>query len=284
MDEGKAMEKPKVSIIVPTYNSGETLSECLESVHRQRYPLYEVIVVDNFSSDGTIRIATERSAKITQQRSNPASARNIGVANSTGKYVLFLDSDQALSPPVIEECVRECENGGFGMVRIPEIFLGKKFWDSCAAAWKNCYYMIEQRQIGEQTIRGEPRFFVKREVIRAGMLNANLLWGENYDLYNRLDQMNVRETSCSSKIHHYEPTSVRKIVAKDYRYGKSMPAFMQHTQKQVFRWMFRRSLLTLGEVLRNFRRSPAIICGCTVLLGLKTYSIGIGLLVAAMSN
>jgi cellulose synthase/poly-beta-1,6-N-acetylglucosamine synthase-like glycosyltransferase len=51
---GKLMEessdKPRVSIIIPTNNSGETIEECLRSIQGQNYPLYEVIIVDNFSN------------------------------------------------------------------------------------------------------------------------------------------------------------------------------------------------------------------------------------------
>jgi len=275
----KNLEKPKVSIVIPTYNSSETLAECLKSIHEQYYPFHEVIVVDNFSSDNTIKIATKFGARIMQRKCNPALARNIGVANSTGKYILFLDSDQVLSPSVVEECVRKCESERFGMIRIPEVFIGKNFWNSCSAIWKNCYQKVEQCRTSENVIRGEPRFFVKSQIIRAGMLNVTLLWGENYDLYNKLEKMDIRETSCKSKLCHYEPTSVRKILVKNLRYGKSMPIFVRYTRKQIFKLMFKHSLLTFSEVFKNFKKSPATIWGCSVLLCLKTYSMVFGLLI-----
>ena len=279
----ESLEMPKVSIIIPTYNSGETLAECLKSIHGQNYLFYEVIVVDNFSSDDdTLKIAKEFGAKIIQQKCNPALARNIGIANSTGKYILFLDSDQVLSPSVIEECVRECESESFGMVRVPEVFIGRNFWSSCSAVWKNCYQKVEQCRTDENVIRGEPRFFVKKQIIRAGMLNVALLWGENYDLYNKLKKMDIKETLCKSELCHYEPTSVRKILVKNFRYGKSMPIFVQYTRKQIFKLMFRQSLLTFNEVFENFKKSPAIIWGCAILLCLKTYSMMIGLLISLM--
>lgn len=281
----ESLEKPKVSIIIPTYNSGGTIGECLKSVHGQSYPFYEVIVVDNFSNDDTIKIATDFRAKIIQRKCNPALARNIGVDNSTGKYILFLDSDQVLSPLIVEECAKKCKNEKVGMVMIPEVFIGKSFWSFCSAVWKNYYGQVEQLYgVSENIVHGKPRFFIKEQITRVGMLDASLLWGEDYDLYEKLKKANIKEASCKSKLYHYELTSIRKIMIKNLRYGKSTPIFIQQTKKQIFPLLLRHALLTFKEVFRNFKKSPAIIVGCTILLCLKTYSMSIGLLIGLASS
>lgn len=275
----ESVKKPKVFIIIPTYNSGNTLAECLKSIKGQTYPSCEVIVVDNFSSDPTSKIAKEFEAKIIQRKCNPASAKNIGVTNSTGRYILFMDSDQVLSPSVIDECVRKCEDGNVGMVRIPEVFIGKGFWSSCSAAWKNCYFKVEKLYEDSGNIMtGEPRFFVKEYIIQVRMLDDSLLWGEDYDLYKRMRAMNVSEASCKCKLYHYEPTSIKKILVKNLQYGRSMPIFLQQTQKRIFSPMLKHALLTFGKIFRDFKKSPAIIVGCAILLYLKTYSMIIGLI------
>jgi glycosyltransferase involved in cell wall biosynthesis len=277
--EGR-LEKPKVSIIIPTYNSGETLNECLKSVNCQNYPFYEIIIVDNYSNDNTLKTAKEFEAKTIQQKCNPAQARNIGIANSTGKYVLFLDSDQALSPTVIEECVEKCETEKIGMVIIPEVFIGKDFWSFCSAVWKNCYEEAERlRGDGIDIVHNKPRFFVREEISRAGMFDGALLWGEDYDLYEKLKKANVKEAECKSKIYHYEFASIRNTLLKNLRYGKSMPVFLQRTEKQIFPLMFESALLTFRKVFKNFGNSPSVIIGCVVLLCIRSYSTMIGLLV-----
>jgi len=279
-----SLEKAKVSIIIPTFNSGETLEECLRSILGQDYPFYEVIIVDNFSNDGTLETARKFGARIIQRKCNPAQARNIGIANSTGKYVLFLDSDQVLSQTVVEECVEKCENEKIGMVIIPEVFTGKDFWSFCSAVWKNYYEEVE-RLYGRNRniIQSKPRFFIKAQITSVGMLDTALLWGEDYDLYERLKKANVKEAECKSKIYHYELTSIQKTLIKNLRYGKSMTSFLQQTTKQVFPLMLTHDLLTFREVFRNFEKCPAIITGCVVLLCLKTYSIMIGLLIGLIS-
>lgn len=273
------MEKSRVSIIIPTNNSGETIEECLRSIQGQDYPLYEVIVVDNFSNDNTLEMAKNLGAKTIQQKCNPAQARNIGVDNSAGKYVLFLDSDQVLSPTVVKECVERCKNEKIGMVVIPEVFIGKGFWSSCSAAWKNCFEEVA-RLYGDRRdiIHNEPRFFIKEEITHVGMLDNSLLWGEDYDLYRKLKKANVREAECKSKIYHYELTSIRDALIKNLRYGKSMPVFVQQTKQQIFPAIPEYALLTFQKVLKNSRNSPSVVIGCAVLLCVKSYSMVIGLL------
>jgi GT2 family glycosyltransferase len=271
--------KPKASVIIPTYNSEGTLEECLKSVRNQTYASLELIVVDGFSNDCTLRIAKQFGARIIQKKGNPALARNAGVGSSTGKYVLFLDSDQVLSSFVVEQCIEECESERAGMVKIPEVFIGKGFWSRCSAVWKNCYEKVEQSgEHDENAIRGEPRFFDKKPLMNAGMLDITLLWGENYDVYEKLRKKGVREVTCKSRLYHYEPTSLREILIKDLRYGKSVPTFVRQTNRQVFPTLIKQSFSAFKEVLKNFRSSPATIVGCEFLLSLKAYSTVLGLL------
>ena len=280
------MKKPDVSIIIPSYNSGKTLAECLASIENQTYPFCEVVIVDNFSNDNTLEIAKEFEAKMLLRKSNAALARNIGVENSAGQYVLFLDSDQVLSPTVVEECVEKCKKEKVEMVRIPETFIGKGFWGHCSAIWKNYYQKAEQLYGATKNIlSGEPRFFVREQINRVGMFDVTLVWGEDYDLYGRLKEVNAKEAICASNVYHYELVSLPEILAKNLHYARYMPAFVSQTQKHILSLMVRHALLTLREVFRDFRKSPATIVGCVILLCLKAYaaviSFSVGLLVRA---
>ena len=274
----RSLEKSIVSIIIPTNNSEETIKECLISIYGQNYPSYEVIVVDNLSNDNTLETAKKFGAKIIRQKSNPAQARNTGVINSTGRYVLFLDSDQLLSPTVVEECVERCENEKIGMVIIPEVFIGKGFWNSCSATWKNGHEEVARLYRDRKNIiPNKPRFFIREEIMHVGMLDNSLHWGEDYDLYRKLKKVNVREVECESKIYHHEPTSVKDAMIKNLRYGKSMPVFVQRTRQQIFPSMFEHALLTFRKVLKDLN-SPSVIIGCAILLFIKSCSTMIGLL------
>jgi len=87
----------------------------------------EVIIVDNFSNEYTTIIAKAFGAKVAQWKSNPALARNVGIAGSAGKHVFFVDSDQILFRCVVEECVTKCNEENAEMVKVPELFIGEGF-------------------------------------------------------------------------------------------------------------------------------------------------------------
>ena len=90
----------KISVIIPVYNSGEYLKQCLDSILSQSYIDFEIICIDDFSSDNSLDILQEYSLKdsrITIIR-NPynigaARSRNIGIQLARGEYLIILDSD-----------------------------------------------------------------------------------------------------------------------------------------------------------------------------------------------
>jgi glycosyltransferase involved in cell wall biosynthesis len=90
--------EPRVSVIVPAFNSQNTIEDCLDSFLRLDYPKenVEIIVVDNGSTDQTRAILERRAAEIVllhEHKRGPAAARNRGLLNATGQVVAFTDSD-----------------------------------------------------------------------------------------------------------------------------------------------------------------------------------------------
>jgi len=100
--------KPIISIITPVYNGQKFLRECIESVINQDYQNIEHIVVDDGSTDQTINILNEykNTVKVIRQEKRGANkARNLGLFNSSGEYIKFLDHDDYLSPKSISNQV-----------------------------------------------------------------------------------------------------------------------------------------------------------------------------------
>lgn len=110
--EGRQIKSPKVSIVIPTYNRKDDLIECLESVTNLDYLEYEVIVVDNASTDGTyaaVRKKFPRFRIITnKENSGVSGGRNIGLrsVDSCSEYILFLDHDVVLSTNLLSELLK----------------------------------------------------------------------------------------------------------------------------------------------------------------------------------
>jgi len=107
----------KVSVIVPTYNRAHTIRRCLDSALGQTIPPYEVIVVDDASTDNTTSvvksISDERLRLITMSSNKGAqAARNVGIKNAKGDYIAFLDSDDEWVPEKLEWQIKEIVRTG----------------------------------------------------------------------------------------------------------------------------------------------------------------------------
>ena len=90
---------PFFSIIVPVYNSSRTLKRCLDSILNQSFLEYEVICIDDGSSDsswsllGEYALEDQRVRRLSQSNAGPSVARNRGLREASGEYILFVDSD-----------------------------------------------------------------------------------------------------------------------------------------------------------------------------------------------
>ncbi len=96
---------PKVSVIIPTYNRARYLAEAVESVLAQTFRDFEVVIVDDGSTDNTRDIAAKFPAAVRyyhQENEGASSARNAGIERAGGEYLVFLDSDDALLEDALE--------------------------------------------------------------------------------------------------------------------------------------------------------------------------------------
>ncbi len=93
----------KISVIIPTYNGAATLRLCLEAVFRSEYPDYEVIVVDDCSTDATSQIAAKFPCRVICHDVNrgAAIAKNTGAGAALGDVVFFIDSDVLIRPDTL---------------------------------------------------------------------------------------------------------------------------------------------------------------------------------------
>lgn len=106
---------PSVSVVIPFYNIEQHLRQCLDSVGGQTLRDIEIICVDDGSTDGSHAILEEYAAKdsrfrvLTQQNSGPGVARNTGMAQARGEYLVFLDSDDWFEANFLEKMVCHAE-------------------------------------------------------------------------------------------------------------------------------------------------------------------------------
>lgn len=100
-----------VSIITPCYNSAQYITDTIKSVINQSYPHWELLIIDDCSTDNSSKIIQEFSSKdkrikyfkTEKPSGSPIYPRNIGIKNATGRYIAFLDSDDIWLPNKLEE-------------------------------------------------------------------------------------------------------------------------------------------------------------------------------------
>lgn len=104
-----------ISIVIPAYNAGRFLSECLDSILNQTFSSYEVIICDDSSSDDTGEIACSYCRKDSRfhyfriKHGGAGAARNFGMSKASGRYYYFLDSDDMLMPDALEKLYGSAE-------------------------------------------------------------------------------------------------------------------------------------------------------------------------------
>lgn len=122
-------QNPKVSIVMPVYNAGRFLREAINDIRAQTYENWELICVDDGSTDQSLLVLEyfaekdDRIRIITQENRGAGVARNVGMATADGKYLLFLDSDDRFEPNLLEDTVQRAEETGAEIV----VYSAKKF-------------------------------------------------------------------------------------------------------------------------------------------------------------
>ena len=111
-EENTRAHASRVSVVIPCYNHAHFLEQAIESVLKQSYSDFEIIVVDDGSTDNTAEVAGRYSPVryVYQENAGLSSARNTGLRHSRGEFLVFLDADDRLLPHALEtgiSCMRE---------------------------------------------------------------------------------------------------------------------------------------------------------------------------------
>lgn len=144
--------QPRVSVVVCSYNGAATLPECLESLGRLRYPDYEVILVDDGSTDDTPAIAARFPdvRTIRQENQGLSASRNAGLRAATGEIVAYTDSDCYADPDWLTHLVHQLEVTGADAVGGPNLSPDDGWLAACvAAAPGQPTHVLESDQVAE---------------------------------------------------------------------------------------------------------------------------------------
>jgi GT2 family glycosyltransferase len=261
---GLLEETPRVSVVVCTYNGGRTLEQCLRSLLSLDYPDYEVIVVDDGSTDGTRAILSRFPAvrAIHQPNRGLSAARNVGLREATGSVVAYTDSDCFADPDWLSLLVHQLQHSGAAAVGGPNLTPEDGWLAACvAAAPGQPTHVLESDQVAEHVPGCNMAF--RREALLAvnGFDSVYRKAGDDVDICWRLQQAGMWITFAPGAfVWHHRRQGPRSYLRQQRGYGEA-EALLQFKHPDKFnprgdgKW---RGVM-YGASLRGLRLGESII-------------------------
>lgn len=183
----------KISVVIPTYNRPELLKNSINSVLSQSFPDTEIIVIDDCSTDNTQSVLgnyKDGRLKVIRNKTNMgiAAVRNIGVTNSQGKYIAFLDDDDEWLPGKLEKQLDILEGGSVNLGCVYTGILvinsdGDQVLQTTIPQYRNNILkeLLFQNFITTSTVVLKKACFEK-----VGLFDEEIPYGEDYDMWIRI--------------------------------------------------------------------------------------------------
>lgn len=188
--------KPKVSVIIPTYNRAHLIGQAIKSILNQTYQNFEIIVVDDGSTDNTEEVVKnlrdERIKYIKHEKNKGASAaRNTGIKVAGGKYIAFQDSDDEWFPKKLEKQIKAFENApqNIGVIYTGLFRIENNKKEYIPYSWVK----KKEGNISKEILKGNfvatPTLLVRKECIeKVGMFDECLQRLQDWELVIRISK------------------------------------------------------------------------------------------------
>jgi len=256
---------PRVSVVVCSYNGGRTLAQCLESLGRLAYPDYEVILVDDGSTDDTPAIAARfPDVKVVRHPTNAglSASRNSGLRDATGAIVAYTDSDCFADPDWLAHLVHRLESTGADAVGGPNISPDDGWLAAAIAASPGQpTHVLESDQVAEH-VPGCNMAFRRGPLEAINGFDAQFLRaGDDVDVCWRLQQAGGWITFApGAVVWHHRRQTPRSYLRQQSGYGEAEALLrFKHPEKFNGRggWKWRGVLY--GASLRGLHLREALI-------------------------
>lgn len=257
-------QTPRVSVIVCSYNGGRTLEQCLHSLHALEYPDYEIIVVDDGSTDDTRAILAHfpEVRALHQANRGLSAARNTGLQAATGSIVAYTDSDCFVDPHWLTHLVYQFQRCDAAAVGGPNLTPEDGRLAACVAASPGQpTHVLESDQVAEH-IPGCNMAF-RRELLLAikGFDPLYRKAGDDVDICWRLQQAGYWITFAPGAfVWHHRRQGPREYLRQQAGYGEAEALLrFKHPDRFTGRGEGKWRGSLYGASLRGLRLSGAII-------------------------
>lgn len=232
---------PSVSVVVSCYNGASTLTNCLESLQRLRYPDYEIILVDDGSADGSATIAAQfKSVRLVQHQTNLglSVARNTGIEASRGEIVAFTDADCRADEDWLYYVVGALLSGQFVGMGGHNLLPPDDSWVAAAVMVSpgGPAHVMETDVVAEH-IPGCNMAFYKWVLDEIGGFDPVFRQaGDDVDLCWRLQERGYKiGFSAAGFVWHYRRSTVKAYLLQQYGYGEA-EALLVRKHPERFSW------------------------------------------------
>lgn len=215
----------KISVIIPTYNEEKHIQKCVESLLRQDFPDFEIICVDDGSTDATREILQRFAEKkqiifLKQNHLGPGHARNLGVTFAGGEILVFVDADMSFKEGFLKDLVQPIIDGKTKGTFSREEYVAN--WEKpIARFWQYNRGIYVSRMIPEGYPAHAPIFraITKEEFLKAVGFDADIGYTDDWTLSRKLG---YKSTVCEgAKYYHYNPEDLSEVWTQASWIGKN---------------------------------------------------------------
>lgn len=207
-------KQPLVSIVIACKNNAPAAKASLDSVKAQTYPHIELIVVDNFSTDGTPAIVKSYTDKFYQLGPERSTQFNYGATKAQGEYLYRIGLEFVLEPDVVEKCVSKMAEG-YDALAVHNRSKGDSIW-------AHVRYLERETYKNDDSIVGA-RFFKRSVFEDLGGFDESLVAGEDFDIHNRLVAAGYKWAHVDAVEYHIgEPKTIGEVWQKFHYYGRTL--------------------------------------------------------------
>ncbi|MFN8018209.1 MAG: glycosyltransferase [Acidimicrobiales bacterium] len=269
-------DRPLVSVVVPVKDGMRTIEACLRSIRAQTWEPLELIVIDNFSTDGTWEVSQELAHHAEQAGPERSAQRNLGIERAKGPWVLWIDADMELPPTIVERAMAVALDEEADGVFIPEVTVGDGYWTACRALERSCCV--------EEILVQSPRLVRRDYLRRTGGFLESLSGTEDAELRSRMIHDGCRLAWIPDLIVHDEGRmSLKFIWSKRYYYGRGLKKYRQEHPGALSD----QAGSAVGAYRKHWRRlaaKPTVAAGVVLMRAGEFAAYGIGAALGAIER